>query len=145
MTVIEPSAIATSNTGAFDVEHVRVLHPLDAIRGHAARQTFKELLHCRHGVGISLSLANGRSLTRGYHRRGVDFDLTPKQELIRETVRTFARERVEPVAADLDASGSFPYELVSELGELGLMGLPIPEQYGGAGGDTCPTRSRSRS
>ena len=65
----------------------------------------------------------------------MDFDLTPEQELIRETVRTFARERVEPVAADLDSSGSFPYELVSELGELGLMGLPIPEQYGGAGGD----------
>jgi len=66
----------------------------------------------------------------------VDFDLTPEQELIRETVRTFARERVEPVAADLDSSGSFPYELVSELGELGLMGLPVPEHYGGAGGDT---------
>ena len=66
----------------------------------------------------------------------MDFDLTPEQELIRETVRTFARERVEPVAADLDSSGSFPYELVSELGELGLMGLPVPEQYGGAGGDT---------
>jgi short-chain 2-methylacyl-CoA dehydrogenase len=66
----------------------------------------------------------------------VDFDLTPEQELIRETVRTFARERVAPVAADLDSSGSFPYQLVSELAELGLMGLPIPEQYGGAGGDT---------
>jgi len=45
----------------------------------------------------------------------VDFDLTPEQELIRETVRTFARERVAPVAADLDSSGSFPYQLVSEL------------------------------
>jgi short-chain 2-methylacyl-CoA dehydrogenase len=66
----------------------------------------------------------------------VDFDLTPEQELIRETVRTFARERVAPVAADLDSSGSFPYQLVSELADLGLMGLPIPEQYGGAGGDT---------
>ena len=66
----------------------------------------------------------------------MDFDLTSEQELIRDTVRTFARERVEPVAADLDSSGSFPYELVSELGELGLMGLPVPEQYGGAGGDT---------
>jgi short/branched chain acyl-CoA dehydrogenase len=66
----------------------------------------------------------------------VDFDLTSEQELIRETVRTFARERVEPVAAELDLSGRFPYELVAELGELGLMGLPIPEEYGGAGGDT---------
>jgi short/branched chain acyl-CoA dehydrogenase len=66
----------------------------------------------------------------------VDLDLTPEQELIRDTVRTFARERVAPVAAELDLNGRFPYELVSELGELGLMGIPIPEEYGGAGGDT---------
>ena len=66
----------------------------------------------------------------------MDFDLTPEQELIRDTVRTFARERIEPVAAELDATGRFPYELVSDLGDLGLMGLPVPEQYGGAGGDT---------
>jgi alkylation response protein AidB-like acyl-CoA dehydrogenase len=66
----------------------------------------------------------------------VDFDLTSEQELIRETVRTFARERVEPVAAELDLNGKFPYDLVTELGELGLMGLPIPEEYGGAGADT---------
>ena len=66
----------------------------------------------------------------------MDFDLTPEQELIRDTVRTFARERVAPVAAELDLTGRFPYELVAELAELGLMGLPIPEEYGGAGGDT---------
>ncbi len=65
----------------------------------------------------------------------MDFDLSPEQELIRDTVRTFARERVEPVAAELDRDGRFPYELVSELAGLGLMGLPIPEEYGGAGGD----------
>jgi len=63
-----------------------------------------------------LSLANGRSLQRNYHQRGVDFDLTPEQELIRDTVRTFARERVEPLAAELDLTGRFPYELVTELG-----------------------------
>jgi short/branched chain acyl-CoA dehydrogenase len=66
----------------------------------------------------------------------VDFDLTAEQELIRDTVRTFARERVAPVAAELDLESRFPYELVGELGELGLMGLPVPEEYGGAGGDT---------
>ena len=66
----------------------------------------------------------------------MDFDLTAEQELIRDTVRTFARERVDPVAAELDLEGRFPYELVAELAELGLMGLPIPEEYGGAGGDT---------
>ena len=50
-------------------------------------------------------------------------------------MREFAREKVAPVAEELTAS-RFPYELVAELGELGLMGLPIPEEYGGAGGDT---------
>jgi alkylation response protein AidB-like acyl-CoA dehydrogenase len=66
----------------------------------------------------------------------VDFDLTAEQELIRDTVRSFAHDRVAPVAAELDLESRFPYELVSELGELGMMGLPIPEEYGGAGADT---------
>jgi alkylation response protein AidB-like acyl-CoA dehydrogenase len=66
----------------------------------------------------------------------VDLDLAPEHELIRDTVRAFARERVAPVAEELDREGRFPYELVAELGELGLMGIPVPEEYGGAGGDT---------
>jgi alkylation response protein AidB-like acyl-CoA dehydrogenase len=66
----------------------------------------------------------------------VDFDLTPEQELVRDTVRSFARERVAPVAAELDREARFPYDLVAELGELGLMGIPVPARYGGAGGDT---------
>ena len=66
----------------------------------------------------------------------MDFDLTPEQELLRETVRTFARERVAHVAAELDRESRFPYELVAEMAGLGLMGIPIPEQYEGAGGDT---------
>jgi alkylation response protein AidB-like acyl-CoA dehydrogenase len=65
----------------------------------------------------------------------VDLDLSPEQELIRDTVRIFARERVAPVAEELDREARFPYELVGELGELGLMGIPVPEEYGGAGGD----------
>jgi alkylation response protein AidB-like acyl-CoA dehydrogenase len=66
----------------------------------------------------------------------MDLDLTPEQQLVRDTVREFAREKVAPVAEELDRESRFPYEIVSELGELGLMGLPIPEAYGGAGGDT---------
>ncbi|HWG55500.1 MAG TPA: acyl-CoA dehydrogenase family protein [Gaiellaceae bacterium] len=66
----------------------------------------------------------------------MDFDLTPEQELVRDTARAFARDRVAPVAEELDHEGRFPYELVAELAELGFMGLPIPEDYGGAGGDT---------
>ncbi len=66
----------------------------------------------------------------------MDLDLTEENRLLQETVREFARERVAPVAAELDREGRFPTELVRELGELGLMGVPIPEEYGGAGGDT---------
>ncbi len=66
----------------------------------------------------------------------MDFDLTAEQQLIRDTVRTFAQDRVAPLAAELDAESRFPYELVTELADLGLMGLPIPEEHGGAGGDT---------
>ena len=66
----------------------------------------------------------------------MNFELTDEQELIRRTVRDFAVSRVAPVAEELDREARFPYELVAELAELGLMGLPIPEEYGGAGGDT---------
>jgi alkylation response protein AidB-like acyl-CoA dehydrogenase len=66
----------------------------------------------------------------------VNLDLTPEHELVRSTVREFAEQRVAPVAAELDREHRFPYELVAELGELGLMGMPVPEEYGGAGTDT---------
>ncbi len=66
----------------------------------------------------------------------MNFDLSPEHELIRDTVREFARERVAPVAEALDREHRFPYELVAEMSELGLMGIPIPEEYGGGGGDT---------
>ncbi len=66
----------------------------------------------------------------------MDFDLTAEQELVRRTVREFALERVAPVAEELDRESRFPYELVAELAELGLMGMPFPEELGGAGADT---------
>ena len=66
----------------------------------------------------------------------MNLDLTHEQELVRETVRTFARERVAPLAEELDREARFPYELVAEMAELGLMGMPIPEEYGGGGTDT---------
>ena len=66
----------------------------------------------------------------------MDFDLSPEHELFRDTVRAFAVERVAPVAEELDRESRFPYELVAEMAELGLMGIPFPEELGGAGGDT---------
>jgi alkylation response protein AidB-like acyl-CoA dehydrogenase len=66
----------------------------------------------------------------------VNFDLQPEHELVRDTVRQFALERIAPVAEELDREKRFPYELVAELAELGLMGMTIPEEYEGAGTDT---------
>jgi short/branched chain acyl-CoA dehydrogenase len=66
----------------------------------------------------------------------VNLDLSHEHELVRDTVREFARERVAPVAEELDREHRFPYDLVADLAELGLMGMTIPEDYGGAGADT---------
>jgi short-chain 2-methylacyl-CoA dehydrogenase len=66
----------------------------------------------------------------------VNFDLDPEHELLRDTVRQFALERIAPVAEELDREKRFPYELVADLADLGLMGMTIPEEYGGGGTDT---------
>ncbi|MEX0973031.1 MAG: acyl-CoA dehydrogenase family protein [Solirubrobacterales bacterium] len=66
----------------------------------------------------------------------MDFDLSGEQKLLRDTVREFARAEVAPVAEELDREKRFPYEIVAKLGELGLMGIPFPQEYGGGGADT---------
>ena len=66
----------------------------------------------------------------------MNFDLDQEHELVRSTVRDFAQDRVAPVAEELDREGRFPYDLVAGMAELGLMGMTIPEEYGGAGADT---------
>src|ERR671919_2076750 len=66
----------------------------------------------------------------------MDLDLSHEHELVRDTVREFAREKVAPVAEELDREHRFPYDLVAELADLGLMGMTISEEYGGAGADT---------
>jgi short/branched chain acyl-CoA dehydrogenase len=66
----------------------------------------------------------------------MNFDLTDEQKAIQSLCREFAREEVAPQAERNDREERFPYELVKKMGELGLMGLPFPEKYGGAGADT---------
>ena len=66
----------------------------------------------------------------------MEFDLADHHRMLRDTVRDFAQREIAPVAEELDRTKSFPYELVRRLGELDLMGIPFPEQYGGAGGDS---------
>jgi alkylation response protein AidB-like acyl-CoA dehydrogenase len=66
----------------------------------------------------------------------MDFELSAENELLRRTVREFAEEVIAPAAEELDRTKSFPYEIVARLGALNLMGIPFPEEYGGAGADT---------
>jgi butyryl-CoA dehydrogenase len=65
----------------------------------------------------------------------MDFELTPEQQAIRDTCRDFAREVVAPAAEELDREHRFGYDIVRQMGELGLFGIPFSEEFGGAGGD----------
>jgi butyryl-CoA dehydrogenase len=66
----------------------------------------------------------------------MNFDLTDEQKAIQALCRDFARDVVAPAAETLDREARFPYEIVARMAELGLLGLPFPEAYGGAGADT---------
>src|ERR1043166_8782035 len=63
----------------------------------------------------------------------MDFDLTDEEQMLREMVREFAENEVRPIAAKTDAEGIFPEENIRKAAELGLTGISVPEQYGGAG------------
>ncbi|MFM8761894.1 MAG: acyl-CoA dehydrogenase family protein [Solirubrobacterales bacterium] len=66
----------------------------------------------------------------------MDFALSDDHRLLRQTVREFADSEIAPIAEEIDRERRFPYEVIARMGELGWMGIPFPEQYGGAGGDT---------
>ncbi len=66
----------------------------------------------------------------------MDFQLTDEQQMIQAAAKDFAEQQIAPVAADFDASGEFPLANIQAMGELGLMGIEVPESYGGAGLDT---------
>lgn len=63
----------------------------------------------------------------------MDFKLNDEQELLRDTIREFTEGEIAPIAAELDEQERFPVELIPMLGEIGVMGIPIPEEYGGVG------------
>ena len=66
----------------------------------------------------------------------MDFTLNEDQRAIRDLARDFARNEIAPIAAKIDETGEFPYETVKKMGALGLMGIEVPQEYGGAGLDT---------
>jgi len=63
-------------------------------------------------------------------------ELKEEHRMIREMVRDFAEKEIEPRAAEIDRTGEFPWDTIGKMGELGLMGIPFPEEWGGAGADT---------
>lgn len=65
----------------------------------------------------------------------MDFNLTDEQSMFRQTVREFADAEIAPRADELDERGEFPYDVQSKMADLGLFGLPVPEEYGGSGAD----------
>ena len=65
----------------------------------------------------------------------MDFGLTEQQKMLRQTVRDFATNEIEPVAAEIDEREEFPSEIIKKMAEMGLLGLTIPEAYGGSGMD----------
>lgn len=64
------------------------------------------------------------------------YPLTDEHKMIRDAARDFAQNEIVPVAAEFDESGEFPHKTVKKMGEMGFMGIEIPEEYGGAGMDT---------
>ena len=65
----------------------------------------------------------------------MDFELTEEQQMVRDVARQFAEEKIRPMAAEIDREHKYPAEIVKELGEMGFMGVAVPEEYGGAGMD----------
>ncbi|OGC01950.1 MAG: acyl-CoA dehydrogenase [candidate division NC10 bacterium RIFCSPLOWO2_12_FULL_66_18] len=66
----------------------------------------------------------------------MDFELTEEQRLFQETAQQVAEKEITPIAERVDESGQFPRETIAQLGELGFMGVAVPQEYGGAGADT---------
>ncbi|MCY9227633.1 acyl-CoA dehydrogenase family protein [Bacillus haynesii] len=66
----------------------------------------------------------------------MNFELTREQQMVRELARDFAKQEIAPHAEHIDRTGEFPIETFKKMGELGLLGIPFPESYGGSGGDT---------
>jgi len=66
----------------------------------------------------------------------LDFELTKEQQMVRSMVREFAEEVIRPRALEIDKEAKFPEDIFKQMGELGLLGIPFPEEYGGSGGDT---------
>lgn len=69
----------------------------------------------------------------------MDFTLTTEQQMIRDLCRNFAKNEILPIAEEMDHTGQFPYDVWKKMGDLGIVGIPIPEEFGGGGMDWLST------
>jgi len=90
---------------------------------------------CGSGVRTDLTVGAPRYPAEAHKEVAVDFDLTREQEMIRREVRAFAEKEIAPVAADLDETENFSSELTRKMGQIGLFGMFVPEEYEGQGLD----------
>ncbi len=72
----------------------------------------------------------------------MDFNLTDRDKLFLQMIRAFAENEVAPIAAEIDEEERFPTETVAKMGKIGIMGIPVPKQYGGQGGNNMLYRLR---
>ena len=75
----------------------------------------------------------------------MDFHLTREQELVRQMMHDFTENEVKPIAAETDKTSTYPRENIEKLFDLGVMGMIVPEEFGGAGADDLPPLSLSKS
>ncbi|MDO9349733.1 MAG: acyl-CoA dehydrogenase family protein [Deltaproteobacteria bacterium] len=69
----------------------------------------------------------------------MDFTLSTEQQMIRDLCKNFVKNEIAPIAEEMDETGHFPYEVWKKLGDLGIVGIPIPEEYGGGEMDWVST------
>jgi short-chain 2-methylacyl-CoA dehydrogenase len=86
-------------------------------------------------MSMMLTLNENQTYVAERENSDMDFTLNEEQQAIRETCRDFAEQEIKPLAEEMDRTGEFPYQVVRKMGELGLLGLPFPEEFGGAGAD----------
>jgi butyryl-CoA dehydrogenase len=75
-------------------------------------------------------------MTKQIQKAGMRLDLTDEQQMIQAMAREFAEEHIKPIASEIDRDARFPHETVKRMGELGLLGIAVPERWGGSGADT---------
>ena len=65
----------------------------------------------------------------------MEFSYSREQQMVKKMIKEFAETEIAPISEEIDAEAKYPYETVAKLGELGVMGMPFPQEYGGAGTD----------